>query len=215
MFQCAVFGGGVTVWNSTSFDCHGQGRINEIRLRHSDFGDNVDSPAFGSCNHGAVIAQSVEVLNNCYISHLIVTVGKEMINGTIECSYDSLRERVTIGQKSLLVTQIPYPPPSNIYIKSNDSSEIIFAWDEVIAQCSSLQYIITAINCGLCPNITTDKNVTCDLQSDISQYTNNTCLFAVQTEVCGHLHGERNDYVLVHIQFGHDQVTSAIGKYPM
>ena len=61
IFQCTVFGGGVTIWNSTSFDCHDQGQINAIRLRHSDFGDYVDSPAFGNCNCGAVIAQSVEV----------------------------------------------------------------------------------------------------------------------------------------------------------
>ena len=82
--------------------------------------------------------------------------------------------RITIGQKSLLVTQTSYPPPSNIHIESIDSSEITFAWAEVTTQCPSLQYIITAINCGLCPNITADKNVTCDLQSNINQHTNNT-----------------------------------------
>ena len=98
-----------------------------------------------------------------------------------------------------MVTQTPYPPPTNVNIESNDSHQITFAWDEVPVQCPFLQYIITAINCGLCPNITTDKNVTCDLQSNISPRTNNICLFAVQTEVCGHLRGEKSDYVVVHM----------------
>ena len=69
-------------------------------------------------------------------------------------------------------------------------------------QCLSLQYIITAINCGLCPNTTTDKNVTCDIQTDINLCTNNTCMFAVQTEICGYLLGERSDYLLVHMPNG-------------
>ena len=72
-------------------------------------------------------------------------------------------------------------------------------------QCSSLQYIITAVNCGVCPNTTTDKNVTCDIQSHISSRTNNICLFAVQTEICGYLRGKRSEYITVDI--------SAHGKY--
>ena len=100
-----------------------------------------------------------------------------------------------------MATEIPYPPPSNISIESNDSHHITFAWDEVTSQCSSLQYIITAINCGVCPNTTTDNNVTCHIQSDISQAlrTSNTCMFAVQTEICGYLRGEKSEYATVHI----------------
>ena len=103
-----------------------------------------------------------------------------------------------------MATEIFYPPPTNIHVESNDSSQITFAWDEVTVQCSSLQlYIITAINCGLCPNaiIIADKNVICDIQTDINLRTNNTYMFAVQIEVCGHLLGKRSEYVTVHIQF--------------
>ena len=200
IFECTAFGAGATVWSGTFFDCQDGTSRNEIRLRHSQYGD-VESPPHGECNHGAVIANSIgSADNHCYTSQHIVTIGKEMINETIECSHDDLKGRVTvIGQKSLMVTETPYPPPTNIHIESNDSRQITFAWDEVSAQCSSLQYIITAINCGLCPNITADKNVTCDIQSGIRLRTNNACMFAVQTEICGDLLGERSDYVVVHM----------------
>ena len=73
----------------------------------------------------------------------------------------------------------------------------MFAWDEALTQCSA-QYIITAINCGVCPNTTADKNVTC-LLSNISLHTNNTCMFAVQTEICGYLQGKRSEYVTLNL----------------
>ena len=159
----------------------------------------MESPPRGECNRGAVIANGIgNVDNQCYISQLIVTIGEEMINETIKCSHNDLKETVTIGQRTLMITETPYPPPTNIHIESNDSSQITFAWDEVTSRCSSIQYIITAINCGLCPNITAVKNVTC-VWTDI-MHTNHatTCMFAVQTEICGHLLGERSDYVILH-----------------
>jgi hypothetical protein len=160
-------------------------------------------PPREECNQGAVLAKSIGIFDEyCYASQLIVTVGEEMINRTIECTYDNFIaiERTIINQKSLMISAIPYPPPTNVHIESKDSHQITFAWDEVTVQCSSLQYIITAINCGVCPNTTADKNVTCNTQSDISQRTklNNTCLFAVQTEICGHLRGRRSEHVRVH-----------------
>jgi hypothetical protein len=151
------------------------------------------------CNQGAVLAKSIGVLEECYTSQLIITIREEMMNGTIECIHDNFIERTTVNQKSLMITENPFPPPTNIYIESSDSHQITFAWDEVTVQCSSLQYIITAFNCGVCPNTTADKNITCDTQSDISPRTNNTCLFAVQTEICGYLRGKRSEYVIVHM----------------
>ena len=168
-------------------------------MRHSEYNK---AQAIGECNGGTITAMSIGVSENCYTSRLIVTIGEEMINKSIECIHDDFENITIIGQKSLMATEIFYPPPTNIHVESNDSSQITFAWDEVTAQCLSLQYIITAINCGLCPNATADKNVTCNIQADINLCTENTCLFAVQTEICGHLLGERSDYVIVHIQFG-------------
>ena len=143
------------------------------------------------------------ILTLNYTSQLILTLGEEMLNGTIGCIHNEKKITV-IDQKSLIITETPFPPPSNIRIESNDSHQITFAWDEVpvLVQCSSLQYIITAINCGVCPNTTTDKNVICDTQSHISPHIkefNNKCLFAVQTEICGYLRGNQSEYVMVHM----------------
>ena len=166
----------------------------------------MDSPAIVYCNHGTVIAKSIGIFDyQCYISQLTVTIGEEMINKTIMCVQLPVSLQgspIVVGQQLIMATELPYPPPNNVHIESNDSSQITFAWDEVTVQCSSLRYIITAINCGLCPNTTADKNVTCDIQTDISLRTNNTCMFAVQTEICGHLLGERSDYLVVHMPDG-------------
>ena len=81
-----MFGGGFTFWNSTFFDCHSSGPTAEIKLRHSQY-DDVNSPPYAECNHGAVIAKSVGRFDNQYYSsQLVVTTGEEMINETIECS---------------------------------------------------------------------------------------------------------------------------------
>ena len=154
------------------------------------------------CNHGAIIAKHVGVLDGCYTSQLVVTIGEEMINETITCIHDDFSdsEGTIVGQKSLTVTEIPYPPPRNVHLESNDSNQITFAWDELVIQCPSLRYVITAINCGVCPNTTTDTNVTC-VQSNVSVHTNHICLFAVQTEICGYLLGGKSEYVTVYIQF--------------
>ena len=193
-----MIGAGITVWNSIFFDCQ-DGR-NEIQLRHSQYND-VDSPPYGRCNHGAVIAKSIGVIDNCYTSQLIVTIWEDMVNKTIECSIQNEVDEgsTRVDQKSLMTTEISYPPPTNIHLENINSSQITFAWDEVTIQCSSLQYVITAINCGVCPNTTADKNITCNMQSDVSLRTNDTCLFAVQTEICGYVLGERSEYVVVHI----------------
>ena len=207
MFECTVCGVGITVWNGTFFDCE-----DEIELRHSQYNiidpgmdpDNHGSPS-EECNQGAVLAKSIGRFGDCYTSQLIVTVGEEMLNGTIGCIHDNLIESTVVNQKSLMITETPFPPPSNIHIESNDSHQITFAWDEMTVQCSSLQYIITAINCGVCPNTTADKNITCDMQSHISPRTNNTCLFAVQIEICGYLRGIKSEYITVLVHMDGEQ----------
>ena len=79
----------------------------------------------------------------------------------------------------------------------------MFAWDEVSdTLCSSIQYVISAVNCGVCPNTTTDTNITCVYtQSNASVDTNYTCMFAVQTEICGYLLGERSDSLTITIYY--------------
>ena len=191
-----MFGGGFTIWNSTFFECPGQ--RTELLLHHTEY-DDVDPPA-GNCNHGEVTAKGIGVYNRCYISQLHITMEEGIINKTIMCvQLDLQGNRTIIGRQPLVATEIPYPPPTNILIESNNPHQITFVWDEVTVQCSSLQYIITAVNCGVCSNTTADRNITCDTQSHISQRTNNECLFAVQTEICGYLRGKRSEYVTVDI----------------
>ena len=90
-FECTVCGSGSTVWNGTFFDCeHG----NEIELRHSRY-DGIDpenrGPPRVECNQGAVLAKSIGRFGECYTSQLIITVGGEMINGTIGCIHNNLQ----------------------------------------------------------------------------------------------------------------------------
>ena len=69
MFECTVFGGGFTIWNGTAFSgC----QRDEIQLRHSMY---INSQATGQCNGGKIVAKSVDVSEDCYTSHLIVSIG--------------------------------------------------------------------------------------------------------------------------------------------
>ena len=78
----------------------------------------------------------------------------------------------------------------------------MFAWNKTTSpQCSSIQYVISAIECGNCPNTTTDTNITC-VHFSVS---NRTCMFAVQTEICGYLVGPKSEHVIVNL----------FGKYNM
>ena len=90
----------------------------------------------------------------------------------------------------------PFPPPSGLHVETIDheSNQVVFAWNKLTARCSSIQYVITSINCGVCPNTTTNTSITC-IQYSVS--TNGTCMIAVQTKICGHLLGERSEYVTV------------------
>ena len=81
-FECVVFGVGITIWQGIGFDfpC-------VIQLRHSQYNN---SRAIGDCNDGAIIASSVGVLGDRYISQLNVTITQEMTNETIECMHEDI-----------------------------------------------------------------------------------------------------------------------------
>ena len=75
---------GTTVWSGSAFDCSG----GEITLLHSFYAERTVSHAYGECNNGSIVAQSLRVENMCYISQLNITVGTDMIGKSIECNYD-------------------------------------------------------------------------------------------------------------------------------
>ena len=76
-----MVGGSLTVWNGTVMaeGC-------EIVLFHSRFTDSSGNS--GSCNDGAVVGQSVEVVDNCYRSQLTISVTPALNGRTVQCSVD-------------------------------------------------------------------------------------------------------------------------------
>ena len=74
---------GTTVWSGSAFDCTG----GEITLLHSFY----ESTAYGECNNGSIVAQSLRVENNntSYTSQLNIAVSADMIGKSVECAYDS------------------------------------------------------------------------------------------------------------------------------
>ena len=85
-YECKVIGSryGTTVWHGSVFDC----ASGEISLLHS-FYESTESHAYGECNNGSIVAQSLRVENiMCYASQLNITVNADMVGKNIECIYD-------------------------------------------------------------------------------------------------------------------------------
>ena len=49
--------------------------------------------------------------------------------------------------------------------------------------CPDVEYKVTAVNCGVCPNATNNTNISCVLD-DVTTTTDNLCSLSVQTVVC-------------------------------
>ncbi len=79
--ECATMGGSATGWRGTAFQCAYVG--DGILLRHSQFGRPHNYIL--TYNNGAVIAQSLGVVNDSYISQLNITASLELNNTTVEC----------------------------------------------------------------------------------------------------------------------------------
>ena len=98
-YECSILGGGLTIWNSSAFDC----LHNEIKLRHSRF---MNSQATGKCNNGTIRASSTGVSEGYHISQLNITIVQEIINETVECVHRNINSEVTtVGHKILEITK--------------------------------------------------------------------------------------------------------------
>ena len=86
-----------------------------------------------------------------------------------------------------------YEVPDHIRGETVGSTQLVFTWS---SQCPHIQYVVTAVNCGICPNTTTNTTVTCTLVSE-SEPQNCPCFFAIQPEVCESISGIRSDFVTV------------------
>ena len=100
-FECEIIGSpiGATVWRGTAFDCEVDTVIN---LLHNQF--TTPTGAFGSCNNGAIVAQSLRVENNRYVSELNVAITSDVIGESIECVHDDGGVTTVIGQSLITPT---------------------------------------------------------------------------------------------------------------
>ena len=89
---------GFSVWRGTAFSCPVSS--NEISLRHSSF-----SGATGTCTGGAITAESVSVVDNCYTSRLMVTVSSGLNGTTVECTLSGV---VSVGICTILIAGTLY-----------------------------------------------------------------------------------------------------------
>ena len=80
--ECAIMGGGATVWQGIAIQCDSNNR-EFISLRHSQFLES--SKPEGTCSNGAIVARALGVVNGSYVSQLNVRVSLELNNTTVEC----------------------------------------------------------------------------------------------------------------------------------
>lgn len=77
-----------------------------------------------------------------------------------------------------------YPPPTDVMVTNVSSKEVTFRWNSVTPMCnSSIQYLVNASNCGICPRNVTNTVVTCYGFQPSTEIRK--CRFSVQSVVCG------------------------------
>ena len=87
---------GFSHWIGTAFRCPGSANV--ISLGHSEF--NTSSGTSGTCNSGALTAESVIVVDNCYTSRLMVNVNVGLNETTVECTLSGVR---VVGSHTILI----------------------------------------------------------------------------------------------------------------
>ena len=94
-YECTVIGGeiGITVWRGSAFGCISE----EIVLLHDHL-----LGAYGECNNGSIVGQSLKIKNGHYTSQLSVNITTTMIGKSIECIHDDPSSITTVG--SLIIT---------------------------------------------------------------------------------------------------------------
>ena len=97
VFECAVAGGGATIWQGTALEECAGGRI---ILRHSRFesGQNINQTCGAS---GPIVSHAVSVVSDSYTSQLIINVSQHLNGSTIECASDSGRQ---VGSRQISLT---------------------------------------------------------------------------------------------------------------
>ena len=84
-----------SLWRGTAFSCPTTSNV--IPLSHVLFNTGVA----GTCNNGAITAESVSVVDNCYTSRLMVTVSDGLNETSVVCSLSL--SGMGVGSSTLLV----------------------------------------------------------------------------------------------------------------
>ena len=85
----------LTIWRGTALDCPPS---NTISLSHSLYNTTGTSV---SCAGGAITAESVGVVNNCFTSRVMVTVSPALNGTTVECTLSGVR---VVGSRTILIS---------------------------------------------------------------------------------------------------------------
>ena len=86
---------GSSVWRGTAFNCPGISNV--ISLSHPLFNA---SAASGTCTNGAITAEGVDVVDNCFTSRLMVTASVGLNETTVECTLSGVR---VVGSRTILI----------------------------------------------------------------------------------------------------------------
>ena len=88
--------------------------------------------------------------------------------------------------------------------------QLTFNWSSISADYPAIYYNILASNCGSCPTITNHTTVTC---TDVPT-NGSTCVFALQTVVCGNTTSNRSVPIRVNIGIvNHTQIACNSGMH--
>ena len=101
-YTCTVVdsaGIGSSLWRGTAFSCPGSSNI--IFLAHSLF--NTSGGTSGTCNSGAITAEGVDIVDNCYTSRLMVNVSVGLNETTVQCTLSGVR---VVGSHTVLLTGV-------------------------------------------------------------------------------------------------------------
>ena len=80
-------------WRGTAFNCP---PLNATIIQHSQFNDGTSA----TCTNGAITAETVSVVDNCYTSRLMVTVSPALNGTTVECTLSGVR---VVGNCTILI----------------------------------------------------------------------------------------------------------------
>ena len=97
-YTCTIVdsaGIGSTFWRGTAFNCPTSSNI--ISLTHPLFSTSGVS---GTCTNGAITAESIGVVDNCYTSGLMVTASVRLNETTVECTFSGVR---VVGSRTILI----------------------------------------------------------------------------------------------------------------